>query len=332
MSAATVILMYHRVLAARDDPWMMCVSPDNFDAQLSAIRRVAEPLSLADYLLASREDRLPARSVVLTFDDGYVDNLEQALPRLSRHDIPATLYVTTANVGTTREFWWDRLETLLLGPDALPGELVLALPGGEASWTLDGAALHTVQTRALDRETPAWSARPGTRLRFFYEVWKVLWPLPDAQREPLLADVAAWAGGTGVDPTRRTMDRDEIRRIAASGLVSIGAHTIDHPPLPAHPREIQHAQIRGSQATLEDILGRPVVHFAYPHGEHSQDTVDLLRELGFDSAVTVQQRIAVRDSDPMRLPRFGVKDLPGGEFEAELRTRFERHEAVAAGG
>ena len=329
---ASVILMYHRVVDVDLDPWGMCVSPDNFDAQLAAIRRVAEPLSMDGFLAASRAGTLPPRSVVVTFDDGSLDNLQHAYPALQRHAIPAMLYVTTANLGSEREFWWDRLETLLLVPDQLPARLSLSLPSGDVAWDLGDCATYTPDKRAADDETPAWSARPGTRLRFYYEVWKALWPLPDEVREPYIDAVAEWAGRSPPDISRRSLDEDELRAIAATGLVSIGAHTIHHPPLPAHALDVQRAEILGSQARLQEILGHPVTSFAYPHGEHSAETIALLQEAGFDSAVTVVQRMAAGDSDPMRLPRYGVKDTDGATFEAELRRRFEQHEALAAGG
>ena len=92
--------MYHRVARTDVDPWGLCVSSANFAAQLEAIRRVAEPLPLLDLVRNQTDGPLPSRSVVVTFDDGYVDNLEQALPVLREHGVPATLFIATGNIDT----------------------------------------------------------------------------------------------------------------------------------------------------------------------------------------------------------------------------------------
>ncbi len=318
-----VILMYHRIVRTELDPWGMCVSPENFSEQLEAIGRVATPMSLVDFVRSSQSGRLPERAVVVTFDDGYVDNFEVALPLLRGHRVPATLFVTTCNIGTNREFWWDRLETLLLATGTLPAKLELQLPSGSQSWDLDGAAAYSAADLQADRGIRAWSAARGTRLGFFYDVWKTLWPLPDSSREEALDQLARWVG---FEPepslSRRTMTADEIRRMGHEGVMQIGAHTVNHPPLPAHESQVQVEQIIGSRDRLQEILGCPVPTFAYPHGEYSPETIRILQEAGFECAVTVEQKVAGPNTEAMKLPRFGVKDVGGDAFASQLREWF----------
>ncbi len=318
-----VILMYHRITRVELDPWGMCVSPGNFSEQLESIRQVATPISLADFVRFHKSGELPERSVVVTFDDGYVDNFEVALPLLRQHQVPATLFVTTCNIGTDREFWWDRLETLLLATGTLPGKLELRLPSGAHSWDLDAAAAYGAEDVIADQGVKAWSAAKGTRLGFFYDVWKTLWPLPDASREAALDQLAAWVGfEPGPCLSRRTMTIDEIRRMGHEGVMQIGAHTVDHPPLPAHESRTQLEQIIGSKDRLQEILGFPVATFAYPHGEYSPETIRILQESGFECAVTVEQKLAGPDTDVMMLPRFGVNDVGGAAFLSQLQQWF----------
>jgi peptidoglycan/xylan/chitin deacetylase (PgdA/CDA1 family) len=306
------------------DPWGMCVSSENFSDQLQVLKRVANPISLTDYVRALAADDLPERCVVVTFDDGYVDNHDQALPLLRQHQVPATLFVTTCNIDSDREFWWDRLETLLLEPEQLPRRLALVLPQGRVEWDLDAAASYNLAQRYADCDTPAWRAMSGTRLAFYYNIWKTLWPLPSQTRDSAIDLVAEWAGHANDQPSsRRTMTSDELCNVARSVWLNIGAHTVDHPPLPAHSESEQAKQIRQSKARLEDIIGTEVTAFAYPHGEYSQETIRLLRESGFECAVTVEQRIAHRHTDPMRLPRFGIGNIDARLFEERLNTWFE---------
>jgi peptidoglycan/xylan/chitin deacetylase (PgdA/CDA1 family) len=110
------ILGYHRVSDAKPDALGLSVSPAHFRAQLAVIARLAAPLRLA---VAARElasGRVPPRGLVLTFDDGYADNLYTLLPLLEEHEIPATIFVTSGNRGG--EFWWDRLARAMAGTAA----------------------------------------------------------------------------------------------------------------------------------------------------------------------------------------------------------------------
>jgi peptidoglycan/xylan/chitin deacetylase (PgdA/CDA1 family) len=318
-----VILMYHRVARTDVDPWGLCVSPDNFAAQMEAIRRVAEPLPLLDLVRNQDDGSLPIRSVVVTFDDGYLDNLEQAMPLLSEHAVPATLFVATGNIDTPREFWWDTLESVLLTPGRLPDRLVLPLPGGTRSWRLGAATEYTQGQVLADRGTRPWAAEVDTRLHLFHDVWLALWPLAADQRQVALDAVAAWGGSlVSAGPVRRTLGSAEIRAIASGGLVTIGAHTVDHPPLPAHPLDEQRRQIEASKRRLEELLGAEVSTFAYPHGEHDSATTELVRESGFTGAVTVEHRPADRHSDPLRLPRYAVQDVDGETLAHRLDAWF----------
>src|SRR5436309_3311860 len=105
-----VILMYHRIgVPDADDPWALAVSPDHFAQQLDALRRHRQVISLKELVSRLSERDLPIDSAVITFDDGYADNLHVAKPLLEQHKLPATVFVTAGAVGREAEFWWDEL-------------------------------------------------------------------------------------------------------------------------------------------------------------------------------------------------------------------------------
>ena len=106
--SGSVILCYHRVAEGVDDPFRLCVTPANFAVQLDEIARYGEPSTIAELSVPSRRPR-----VVVTFDDGYADNLTNALPIAKAKAFPITVFVTSGVVGDHRGFWWDRLATLL---------------------------------------------------------------------------------------------------------------------------------------------------------------------------------------------------------------------------
>src|SRR5262245_50672892 len=88
LSARGLILMYHRVADPDLDPWGLRVSPEHFAEQLEVVNRYFHPLSMQDLLRHLQRAKVPNRSIVVTFDDGYVDNLQHARPLLERYDVP----------------------------------------------------------------------------------------------------------------------------------------------------------------------------------------------------------------------------------------------------
>ncbi len=115
-----IILMYHRVAEGGTDPFSLCVAPNRFAEHLEVLRKHVEPMHLRDFVAKLDNGGISRPTAVITFDDGYADNLKIAKPLLERHDVPATVFLTTGYLGGQREFWWDELDRLLLQPGVLP--------------------------------------------------------------------------------------------------------------------------------------------------------------------------------------------------------------------
>ena len=105
-----LILMYHSISRGRPDPWSLCVDPDLFAQQVELLHDHYRVVSLGELRSALARNDLLARTVALTFDDGYRDNLLVAKPILEQYGVPATVFVTTGYTGSGRDFWWDELE------------------------------------------------------------------------------------------------------------------------------------------------------------------------------------------------------------------------------
>ena len=136
----------------------------------------------------------PRRAVVVTFDDGYRDNLEAALPLLAAADVPATVFCTVGYIGREQPFWWDHLAAIVLGPDRLPETLDLDVGGQSRSWELGAAISYTSANRASDRHWQGDEDRESPRLLFFRDVWNWLRPLDEANRGNALRRIGAWSG------------------------------------------------------------------------------------------------------------------------------------------
>ncbi|MGB7925673.1 MAG: polysaccharide deacetylase family protein [Pyrinomonadaceae bacterium] len=319
-----LILMYHRVADLPSDPFSLAVSPQHFAEHLEALRKHSRPTSLRQLTESLQHGKSPRRAVVVTFDDGYTDNLSNAKPLLERYDVPATAFVTTGHIGEGREFMWDELERLLLRPGRLPETLSMKVQGNAREWRLGEAAVYSEDDYQRHRR---WKAEerddPSERHTLFRSLHKLLKPLPESEQQSSLDQLLAWADATAAGrETHRTMTADEVRRLDEDGLVEIGSHTVTHPALSALTVSQQRREILESKAHLAEILGHPVRSFAYPFGgttDYTMETVGILRESGYTSACSNFPGVVRGDTDLFQLPRIDVRDCDGDSLISYLR-------------
>jgi peptidoglycan/xylan/chitin deacetylase (PgdA/CDA1 family) len=292
----TLILCYHRIAEEVEDPFYLCVSPGNFAAHLEELSRAREPSTLADMRVPSRRPR-----VVVTFDDGYLDNLASALPIAESKGVPITVFVTSGILGHPGGFWWDRLGALLRARpphireiDLPAGDRTVRLPVGSSGLRAD---LDSVRRHLLPLRVP--------------EIERAL----DAVSEQ-------WQVSSAPPPDAALLGAEGLRRLAASGIVTIGAHTVDHVRLRDRPAREQQETIAVSRTELERATGRAVSHFAYPFGrrdDFDDRSVDAVRSAAFDTACTTIPGTARSWTDPYRLPRRLVMDWGRLRFRAQLQ-------------
>jgi peptidoglycan/xylan/chitin deacetylase (PgdA/CDA1 family) len=299
----TVVLMYHRVGPEERSLHGLRVRDDRFDAQLGVVRRHADIVPLADVLTPSRRPR-----VVITFDDGYADNLRIGQPTLARYDAPATMFVTAGVIESGRGFWQDRLANLMLDghDDTAAGNgaprVDVEIAGDRVGGDLHDAAAREELYRALH-----------ARLR----------RRPPGEIETVVAKVAAQLDR---DPaglrTPPILSIDDVRTLAASDGITIGAHTLRHPWLTALDEAAQRSEIEGSRDLLEEWTGTAVKSFAYPFGEpeaFDATSVRVAGQCGFDVSVTALGEPMARSVNAQRVPRRFVGDWDADRFEARLQ-------------
>jgi peptidoglycan/xylan/chitin deacetylase (PgdA/CDA1 family) len=317
-----LILLYHRVAELAADPWRLSVSPRHFAEHLEVLREHGRILRLEQLVAGLRAGELPDGAVVVTFDDGYGDNLDQAKPLLERYDSPATFFITTGYLDQEREFWWDELERLLLEPGELPDVLELRIGGTVHRWDLGEAASMSEEAARHHRGWIAWSDPPTPRHQLFQSLWDQLRSTSESERNGALDHLRNWVGGEQTPrASHRTLTAEEVLTLARDDLVEIGAHTATHPSLAALPLEGQRQEMVLSKERLEKLLGRRVSSFAYPFGGRAQfsaETVLAAQGVGFQSACTTVDTLVTPSADPFELPRFQVRDWDGDEFAATL--------------
>ncbi len=318
-----VILLYHRVSAVEKDPQLLCVSPGNFADHLEILRRRFNPLRLNSLRDLLPLKKWPPRSVVVTFDDGYADNLEQSKSLLQAADVPATVFVVAGELDRQHEFWWDELERIFLTTSELPKRMDLNINGREYTWTLGSSEKN-------HDSDPPWNVlsetEPTPRQKTYRELVNLFRSIEGEERESLLEYLANWAGSDRVGRSAyRTLTGEELRLLEQDGLVEIGAHTMTHPLLAALPVASQRAEIINSKQRLEEVLHKPVTSFSYPFGDrqaYTMESVRLVSEAGFKCACSNVEGVVRWGQDRYQLPRFLVRDWDGAEFARRLETMF----------
>jgi peptidoglycan/xylan/chitin deacetylase (PgdA/CDA1 family) len=320
-----VILLYHRVTEVDTDPWQLCVTPRHFAEHLEVLRKHFNIVTLQKLALSLKDGKLPHRAVVITFDDGYADNLVNAKPTLEEYDAPATIFITTGYLGHKREYWWDELDKLLLQPGTLPETLRLRINEDFHEWQLGNAARYS---DAAFQSYRHWNAsentEPSPRQYIYRSLWQLMHPLREHERQKLRDDLISWSGRDAAPrSTHRSLSRDELCALAQGGLVEIGCHTVTHPALSTIAPSSQEREIRESKACLEEVLGHSVTSFAYPYGrscDYTEWTVSLVREAGFSCACSTSATLVRSQVDCFKLPRFHVPDCNGEELDKHLMT------------
>lgn len=311
-----VILLYHRVAGPRFDPLELDVAVERFDAQIAALARETTVLPLGEFEVLRRAGQLPPRAAAVTFDDGYADNLAAALPVLTRHRVPATVFVTTSAIGATGELWWDDVERIAFTPH----RLTVPVPIDEVAWAGEAVAPPPPAAWTFASPTPDPTPRHALYRALIMRLRRLP---PDAQRDAMQA-LRSWAGvADDARPTHRTMRRDELQALAAAPGITIGAHTVHHPVLAFLPVAAQQAELAGARDALADLTGTRPGLVAYPYGttdEVSDATAGAAAACGFDAAFANEACTAWKGSDRWRVPRLLVRDWPADEFARRLAT------------
>lgn len=299
-----LILMYHRVTEIEFDPWKLCVSPSYFAEHLQVLQKLGCAVRLQQLNQTLKNGKRPHRQVVITFDDGYTDNLYNAKPLLEKYEIPATIFLTTGYMQQEREFWSDELERILLQPGTLPEVLSLNINGTSYEWKLDATANDS-----------------GYSL--YYSLYELLYPLPARERSHLLDQLLLWANKEPeLRLTHRMMTMKELSSLQPGNIIEIGGHTVTHPFLATISPEQQLHEIQENKIQLEEIFGQTIESFAYPHGNYNSETSEIVRQAGFTCACTTNANIVGKNSDRFQLPRFAVENWNGEEFAKQLSKWF----------
>lgn len=323
-----LVLIYHRVADLGSDPQRLAVTPAVFDAQMDVLAKQFRVVELAELTDDLHAGRVSPRTVAVTFDDGYADNLLTAAPMLETHRVPATVFVSSGYMDGGRELWWDEIERLVLSPGELPRHIELATGEGGARFAADltGTATYTPE---LVASAAGWDVTRGggdERQRLYAGLCDWVRPLPVAGRDLVLEQLRELAGAeSAVRETHRTLTSAEVRALDALPHMEVGGHTTGHVLLSAQDDNEQRSQVAGDRAALTAVLGREPALFSYPYGgldSYTRATSAMVSEAGYTAACANHTGVVKPWTDPLRIPRLAVGDAGRDEFTALLEGWF----------
>ena len=318
--------MYHRVARPDMDIWELAVSPAHFQQQLRVMQQVGNVIPAAELIERLQNGTLKKNSIVITFDDGYIDNFTHASPLLSKYQLPATFFIISENAALAREFWWDELASLLLLSKKLPALFSLAICAEiiEANLTYE-----QYLTNELQQKHQQWKASsevpPSRRAQLFYELWLHLKTLASSKQQQLLHQIRVWANlHAVVRPDYLTITRSQLQELNANPLFTIGAHTVTHPALAYQQVALQHHELVTSKQELEQAIGQKVALLAYPFGSYNAATITTAAEVGFSAAFTTEAKTVTKKTECHQVGRFQVNDWDGESFRWQLKHWFSQ--------
>lgn len=290
-----LIIMYHRILpgkkAKRGVQAGMYVKPETFRIHLEFLKKRFHLVPISTLL--SDNIKTPGNTndkpcCVLTFDDGWSDFYRYAYPILREYQVPATVFLPTDFIGTKKWFWTDRLAHILL--EKLRTKKILAC----------SPANHI--TKKLMKLSGSFESRLETSIG-------ILKDLRIEDIEEILSELSELWDISSKPEERAFLSWDEVREMGETGLISFGSHTAGHPILTTlKPQEIKEELIRSKEKLIaEGVVDDPaLIPFCYPNGNHTKQIADMVKETGYNLAVTTKNGWNSFKAEPFTLKRVGI--------------------------
>ena len=304
-------LIFHRVHAQPDPLFPGEVDAAQFNDMCGWLKEWCNVLPLDLALAKLADGSLPARACAITFDDGYADNHDVALPILQKHGLVATFFIATGFLDGGR-MWNDGVIEALRGTEGPVLQLASVIEGMNealplADWEQKRAAIYRILAH----------------IKY----------LPLQVRDEAVVALARYCAVTLPDDLMMTSD--QVRGLHRAGM-QIGAHTVSHPILAKQAREDMYREIAQGKEELERLIDAPITLFAYPNGKPDEDysatSVDIVKSLGFQAAVSTEWGVGHRKSDLFQIPRFTPWDRSAYKFGLRLGLNMRKTHTLRASG
>ena len=305
------ILTYHRAATPTpDDPFddgVIDVTPAMFEAHLAFLKEWCSVLRIDDLASFCAGRPLPPNPVLITFDDGYLDNYETVYPLLTKYGLSAVFFVATSYIEERKLFWWDRVNYVMKQSKK------------------DFIELEVPKPLLLD-------LRDEERSNSIRKCLRIVKDHFDLDLPRFLDDLAR-ATGVNLSPEEERrmvnellMNWDQVRALQSGGM-EVQSHTVTHRVLQTLPQEKLDFELRHSRAVLGEVLGRPIEAVSYPVGKSLHLTPHIRRavkaagyDFGFSNSTGINH---VWSFDPINARRLSLEvDLPYSLFRAMMAVPY----------
>lgn len=292
------VLLYHSVCTRNIDPWSICIRAEIFEEQIKFISQNYRVLRFEDDWSGVKE-----KSIVVTFDDGYADNLKNALPILKKYNVPATIFVSTGNIDTDDRFWWDELADIIYNNKNLPASVSR---NGENYILTDEVSIN----------------------RFCAQLRAQFMKMKAEERKSALKELSQILKYESKEKSEagRTLTTDELRKLGEEPLITIGAHTVAHGQLSSFDYNSQLAEMSDSKKELEQILNKKISVFSYPfgnRGDYNGDTIRAAEAAGYEKSACVCGGLMNESTGIHEIPRNTVSgNLSVDAFKSLLNKHW----------
>ena len=296
-----IVLSFHRVVTEPYFRAQMAISREAFARFLDYLVDHVEIVDLADAVRAeSVTGRWTGRlRLALTFDDGYRDNFEHALPELQQRSLPATIFLTTGFLDDAGLYpWWDALAYVL----------------NTMEYAQENARNEIRRLFQRVDVIIGDLARPMTTDAINAVVDQVR-VMPESSRRGLISGLMDAAEERKQARLRIMLNWDEARAMTAAGI-RFGAHTVTHPDLEQLSKRDIVYELERSRERIQQETGQRATAFAYPSGRFSNDVIEEVRRLGFEIACTTVPGIYHPGTDKLLVPRIDISDKAIRGFSA----------------
>jgi peptidoglycan/xylan/chitin deacetylase (PgdA/CDA1 family) len=273
------ILYYHHVFAQLESYHPDDLSAEQFEQQIQFLSKNFNILPMTEAMLLLSQNRLPAKALVLCFDDGYQDNANIAVPILKKYNCSATFFIATE--GVERGYLWNDIveQSIKRTRHTFISENILG------------------QVLSLDTEKE--------KIHTYHCLVNYLKFKSNAERSRLLGELIDELQVTIF--SRTMMDARQIKQLQQDNF-TIAAHTHTHTILSTESDEQCHVELLTNKQYLEAIIGQPVNFLAFPNGLSGRDFTKqhskIAKQLGFQAAFSTNDGGALSTTNPYAIPRF----------------------------
>ena len=281
------ILAYHMV-GDYQSKFIPAMSIHRFQKEIEYLHAHYEIIPLSDLVHKLNEKKNINRCIAITFDDGFADNYTIAYPALKRYDIPATIFLLPEHIEKNATPWFIQFRYAF--ENSKTEFLWIEINGSQYQLEMKNEGQRLAASNMIMASLKGCSNQE--RLEKLGELFELL--------------------GFGGDQGNTMLSWDNVREMCGNGI-SFGAHTVTHPVLSRLSKEKARQEIMGSKQVIESKTKEKDTTFAYPFGKEddfNSETISVIRDGGFECAVTSCPGWTNHKSDPFRLNRGAPWELP----------------------